>query len=124
MCDSICGVWFDDLGQAHITRRQPGGVRHEARLAYRPFAWLQNRPVEEAVSGIAIEELKGSGPFNMLAHAETLDGLQSFVKLARESGAVDVLRPWESQCLLQGRERLYADMTFGELRRCQLDIET
>ena len=124
MGDSICGVWVDDLGQAHITRRQPGGVRHEARLAYRPFAWLQNRPVEEAVSGIAIEELKGSGPFNMLAHAETLDGLQSFVKLARESGAVDVLRPWESQCLLQGRERLYADMTFGELRRCQLDIET
>src|SRR5215213_8858814 len=33
------------------------------------------------------------------------------------------LRPYESQFLLQQRERLYREMTFGQLRRCQLDIE-
>jgi DNA polymerase, archaea type len=124
MGESLCGVWVDELGQAHITRLQADGERLESRLDYRPFAWLRTRPVDEAINGISIEQLKGDGPFNLLAHAETLEGLQTFLKLARESGGVDVLRPWESQALLQSRERMYADMTFADLRRCQLDIET
>jgi DNA polymerase elongation subunit (family B) len=37
---------------------------------------------------------------------------------------VDSIRPLESQFLLQHRERLYRDLAFGQLRRCQLDIET
>lgn len=121
---ATCGVWVDEAGQAHISRMQPDGTRTESTAEFRPFAWLREQPVDEAISGITIEKLKGDGPFNLLAHADTLDGLQTFVKLAREAGAVDVLRPWESQFLLQERQRLYADMTFAELRRCQLDIET
>ena len=35
-----------------------------------------------------------------------------------------MLKPYESQWLLQQRARLYADMRLGDLRRCQLDIET
>ena len=42
---------------------------------------------------------------------------------AREGANVDVIRPLESQFLLQQRERLYRDMTFSQVRRCQLDIE-
>lgn len=47
-----------------------------------------------------------------------------FFKAVREGAAIDVLRPYESQWLLQKRARLYADMKFADLRRCQLDIET
>jgi DNA polymerase, archaea type len=38
--------------------------------------------------------------------------------------SADTIRPWENQFLLQRRERLFREMSFGELRRCQLDIET
>ena len=37
---------------------------------------------------------------------------------------IDAIRPFESQFLLQHRQRLYRDLSFGQLRRCQLDIET
>lgn len=37
---------------------------------------------------------------------------------------MDVLKPYEGQWLLQQRPRLYADLKFADLRRCQLDIET
>ena len=35
-----------------------------------------------------------------------------------------MLKPYESQWLLQHRTRLYAELHFADLRRCQLDIET
>ncbi|HTX66995.1 MAG TPA: hypothetical protein VMD31_14585, partial [Opitutaceae bacterium] len=38
--------------------------------------------------------------------------------------AVDWIRPLESQYLLQTRRRQSGDLTFSQLRRCQLDIET
>jgi DNA polymerase I len=46
------------------------------------------------------------------------------VKSARDLVAVDAIRPLESQFLLQSRRRLYADLPFAKLRRCQVDIET
>src|SRR5690606_11853077 len=51
---------------------------------------------------------------------------EAFVKEARaaSSGGVDAIRPLESQYLLQQRRHLFADLTFAQLRRCQLDIET
>ncbi|MCB1453990.1 MAG: ribonuclease H-like domain-containing protein, partial [Rhizobiaceae bacterium] len=64
------------------------------------------------------------GAYTLLAHGESLENFQGFLKLARDEGGIDVLRPWESQFLLQSRARLYADLNFSDLRRCQLDIET
>ena len=46
------------------------------------------------------------------------------MQAAKETVAVDAIRPVESQYLLQSRARLYRDLSFGQLRRCQLDIET
>jgi len=37
---------------------------------------------------------------------------------------VDAVRPLENQFLIQQRARLYRESSFGQLRRCQLDIET
>mgnify|MGYP001178335571 CR=1 FL=1 len=123
MDGAICGVWIDEDGRAHTARRQTDGSRRAAIESFRPFTWLQKRPRED-VSGITLEKLSGEGAYHLLAHGESLANFQGFLKLARDEGGIDVLRPWESQFLLQNRERLYADLNFGDLRRCQLDIET
>ena len=46
------------------------------------------------------------------------------MKAAKAAVGVDAIRPLESQFLLQHRRRLYGELSFGQLRRCQLDIET
>ncbi|MEZ5414808.1 MAG: DNA polymerase domain-containing protein [Opitutaceae bacterium] len=123
MDGAICGVWVDENGRAHTARRQADDSRRAAVESFRPFAWLQQRPADE-VAGVGIENLKGEGAYTLLAHGESLENFQGFLKLARDEGGIDVLRPWESQFLLQSRARLYADLNFSDLRRCQLDIET
>ena len=74
--------------------------------------------------GIELEKLKGEGIFNRLVHASSPDALDQFLSTVPDGTQVDVLKPYESQWLLQRRERLFADLMFSELRRCQLDIET
>jgi len=138
----ICGLWIDEAGRAHTARRAANGERVTAIEPFRPFAWLgasasANAAAAEA-AGIEVEPLKGEGSFQSLAHgradaaAEEGGGLatfKEFLKTVREeaggfANSVDLLRPWESQFLLQTRARCYADMRFADLRRCQLDIET
>lgn len=88
-----------------------------------PFAWLRGQPAI-VPPGLKIEELRGEGPFARLAHAETLEVYKSFIKSAKESVGVDAVSPLENQFLIQQRVRLYRELNFGQLRRCQLDIET
>jgi len=123
MSESLCGVWVDDSGVVHLSVATADGLRVTRTETLRPFAWL-NEQVSATTDGVAIEPLKGEGPFNRLAHAESLDAFDDFVKVAKETGGVDVVRPLESQFLLQKRQRLFRDLGFHELRRCQLDIET
>ena len=123
MSESLCGVWVDDSGVVHLSVATADGLRVTRTETLRPFAWL-NEQVSATTDGVAIEPLKGEGPFNRLAHAESLDTFDDFVKVAKETGGVDVVRPLESQFLLQKRRRLFRDLGFHELRRCQLDIET
>ena len=126
MAGSLCGLWIDEAGGVHTTVEVEGGGRETRVAALRPFAWLglevrsNDPPIPERVT---VEPLKGEGPYNRLAHAEDLATFNAFVRVAREGGNIDVIRPIESQFLLQQRERLYREMTFGQLRRCQLDIE-
>ncbi|MBA3850364.1 MAG: DNA polymerase, partial [Opitutus sp.] len=118
---SICGLWIDDSGRAHVSRATPDGGRRESTEVFRPFAWTGE---QGDYPGVTFERLSGEGTFKWLAHAESLPLFDDFFKAVREGGAIDVLRPYESQWLLQRRERLYADVHFAGLRRCQLDIET
>jgi DNA polymerase I len=123
MSESLCGVWMDDSGVVYVAIAAADGSRVTRTEALRPFAWL-NEQVSAAAEGVSIETLKGEGPFNRLAHAESLEAFEGFVKSAKETGGVDAVRPMESQFLLQKRERLFRDLGFHDLRRCQLDIET
>jgi len=120
---ALCGVWIDASGVAHLAVAQPDGRREERAAAFRPFAWLTDLPVDPAIEGLHIERLRGEGAFTRLAQADalaTIDLLQE----AMGRGGSDAVRPLESQFLLQQRARLYADLHFSQLRRCQLDIET
>ncbi len=121
--ESVCGVWVDDGGQVHLCVAGPGGSRSTRVDMLRPFAWLNNA-VNAPNEGVVVECLNGEGTFNWLAHAESLAAFDTFVKLTKETGGVDVVRPLENQFLLQKRERLFRNLSFHELRRCQLDIET
>ena len=121
---SLCGLWVDDAGLVHTTVATVEGGREDRTGTLRPFAWLGEVPVAEPVDGIAVEELRGEGVFRQLIHASTLAAYEGFVAFAKESGAVDAIRPLESQFLLQQCARLYRDLGFANLRRCQLDIET
>jgi DNA polymerase, archaea type len=123
MAGSLCGIWIDETGRVHTTIETEGGGREERVATLRPFAWLNANPDPAQLSGLTVEELKGEGPFNRLAHADTLAAFNAFVRGDRNGASADVIRPLESQFLLQQRERMYRDMTFGQLRRCQLDIE-
>jgi DNA polymerase I len=119
----ICGVWVDEAGTVFTTVALEDGKREQRTGRLRPFAWLNDTPADANLVGLQLERLQGQGPFDRLVHADDLGVFNTFVRSARERGIVDVIRPLESQFLLQHRLRLYRDMTFGQLRRCQLDIE-
>ena len=120
---ALCGLWIDDAGagKAHTCYATADGGRVEQVEDFKPFAWLGAEVNRE---GIQIKRLKGDSAFNWLAHADTLEAFGVFFKDVREGIPIDVLRPYESQWLLQRRARLFADVHFTALRRCQLDIET
>lgn len=124
MAESLAGVWVDEAGRVHTTIATEAGGREERIAALRPFAWLGPGSEKAALpEGVAAEGLKGEGPFNRLAQADDLGVFNAFMRTARDGANVDAIRPLESQFLLQHRARLYRDMTFGQLRRCQFDIE-
>src|SRR5690606_12642134 len=100
------------------------GSRETRVTSFRPFAWLNETAIEIDFTGVQVERLTGESPFNRLVHAEGLATLDAFVKQARGKVNVDTSRPIESQYLLQNRERLYREMTFGQVRRCQMDTES
>ena len=125
MSASLCGVWVDETGRVNTTVAVAGGGR-EARLeTFRPFAWLNDTPPNANLHGLVLERLQGQGAYDRLVHAESLGLFETFLKEARGAmDGIDAIRPLESQFLLQHRQRLYRDLHFSELRRCQLDIET
>lgn len=119
--DTLAGLWIDDAGTAHACFATADGGRREHSETFKPFAWLGDNASHE---GVTVERLSGEGLFTHLAHAESLATFSEFLDNLPEGTAVDVLKPYEGQWLLQQRARLFADLPFAQLRRCQLDIET
>ncbi|HSY54444.1 MAG TPA: DNA polymerase domain-containing protein [Opitutaceae bacterium] len=118
---ALCGVWIDDDGHAHVSVATADGGREERTAPLRLFMWLRELPADRAIAGVQAERLKGEGAFPWLAHADSPAAYDALLNLA--TGA-DAIRPIESQFLLQTRVRLFSDISFSQLRRCQLDIET
>ncbi|MCU0791356.1 MAG: DNA polymerase [Opitutaceae bacterium] len=125
MSGALCGLWVDDAGVVHVALETANGGREARTETLRPFAWLTTGAFV-ASEGVAVERLKGEGFFAELAHAENLACFEAWQEAGRAAGVkgVDVIKPLESQWLLQTRRRLFEGLPFGRVRRCQLDIET
>ena len=125
MSGALCGLWVDDEGRVHTALETAAGGRETRIETLRPFGWLAGGAIP-AGEGVTVEPLKGQGAFTELAHADTLARFDAWLDAAKAAGAkgADVIRPLESQYLLQSRRRLFAELPFTRLRRCQLDIET
>ncbi|WP_438483448.1 DNA polymerase domain-containing protein [Oleiharenicola lentus] len=121
MADTLCGLWIDDSGKVHTCYATPEGGRREQTEEFKPFAWLG---AEVAHPGVTVERLQGDGLFTWLAHADSLATFGEFLDNLPQGTPIDVLKPYENQWLVQQRTRLFAELPFTELRRCQLDIET
>ncbi|MGA2017456.1 MAG: DNA polymerase domain-containing protein [Opitutaceae bacterium] len=124
MDGTLCGVWIDGEGGARVSVARPDGGREEGTLPFEPFAWLASASFDAPVPGVVFERLGGDAALGTLAKARSLEAFNTLLGAARDTVAVDAIRPLESQFLLQRRARLYADMGFAKLRRCQVDIET
>lgn len=124
MTGTLCGVWIDGEGRARVCLATEDGGRREATQPFEPFAWLSRLPEGGPFVGTDFDRLAGDAPLSILARSRTLADYETLMKAAREAGGVDSLKPLESQFLLQHRARLFGDMPFGKVRRCQVDIET
>lgn len=122
--ESLCGVWVDGDGTVRVSRATADGGRVESQESMRWFAWLSDTLPPELQDNVQVHELAGTGAFTFLAETESLHRLTEMTKALRGQQAVDVVKPFESQYLLRSRERLFGDVKFTALRRCQLDIET
>ena len=124
MDGTLCGVWVDGEGTARVSLARPDGGRDEGTLPFSPFAWLSAVPPDSPVSGVEFERLGGTAVLGTLARAASLEAFEGLLKAARNGVVADSIRPLESQFLIQHRARLYGEMGFSKLRRCQVDIET
>ena len=124
LAGELCGVWVDDRGGAHLAVSTADGRREERVEPFRPFAWLGDAAVVRGLAGVEVEALKGGGVYGWLAHARERAGFDELVNESPEGAMIDWIRPLENQYLLQARRRLYDKLTYPQLHRCQLDIET
>ncbi len=120
---SICGLWIDANGLAHLSIKRPDGARAQVTRHFQPFTWMTGALEDDPQW--QTETLQGTGTFTHLLRTSSLALFEAALDKAKNAGLqVDTVRPLENQFLLQNRERLYRDITFSQLRRCQLDIET
>lgn len=119
----LCGLWIDPAGRARASVRGADDGREERAFAFRPFAWLGDAAAAAADGSVA-EPLAGEGSFRHLAQADSPGELDRLLRRLRDAGPVDAIRPLETQFLLQRRWRMYRDLAFADLRRCQIEVVT
>lgn len=114
----ITGLWIDGEGGVHLSLAE-GEARREVLLPElcRPFVWTSKK--EEGG-----ESLTGSGALTGIRFFQSPAEWDSFLKEAKDKNSYETIRLLENQYLLQTENRYFKDMTFSQLRRLQLDIET
>lgn len=112
-----------------IYRREPGGVRAQS-VEFRPFILLAGEdPLKNWRGPRAIEPLAGEAPFNRIAFFPDLkqfDDAKTFLQRtgSPSDGQYFVLSDPVQQYLLLSGKTHFLGMSFGDLVRLQIDIET
>ncbi|WP_269541865.1 DNA polymerase domain-containing protein [Cerasicoccus fimbriatus] len=113
----IAGVWLDADGQAHVAAVDGEQPRTFQAEAFEPFMWL-------SADLPGAEDLDGEGAFAWRKSFAKPGELADFSKAHKTEAAMEWLRPIEHQYLLASGRRLFQGLTFQQVRRVQLDIET
>ncbi|GHC00055.1 DNA polymerase II [Cerasicoccus arenae] len=113
----MTGVWVAADGQAHAAMADGNGPRQDNAETFSPYLWL-------SADAPGAETLDGDGAFAWRKTFSLPSELTEFVKANRSEMKAEWLRPLEHQYLLASGKRLFHGMTFSQVRRLQLDIET
>jgi len=118
---SLSGLSQLPDGQIGLCWAEPDGTRRQEKRAWQPFAWAL--PQTSLADGASVSELTGPGRWT---ERHAFADVASWQETMRADGRThfENLRPLEHQWLLQHEERVFREMRLGDLRRCQLDIET
>ncbi len=114
--EGIVAVEFAAPDRVQVYRRGAGGQTTVEEAVHRPFAWAM-----EPVPG-EMRELQGDGAFKFFV---SFDNMAAFAK-ARTTCKRELfaLNDIAHQYLLACGRTLFKGMSFGDLRRMQVDIET
>ncbi len=119
----ICGLHVDAAGTVHLCLDDGQGGRTNDSAELQPFAWMASERLPKDLPGCTVAELEGEGPFDRRLDFDSLDDWRAFIKEYGRGDAIEAIRQLEHQYLLQHRQRHFGDLNFGQLRRCQFDIE-
>lgn len=121
---ALAGVWVSPSGDVHTTYRSSEGDSEVKTDSFKGFGWVRDRDLDaEGFSG-DVTELKGMGPLNRLIETDTFDLFKQWLSKDGFGRSMECIRPFESQYLLKNHLRLFQNMRFDQLKRCQVDIET
>ncbi|MGB0372991.1 MAG: DNA polymerase domain-containing protein [Opitutales bacterium] len=119
--ETLVGLHVDSSGTLHTAWRSSAGVSAEREDAWSPFLW--SRSALELTDGETVG-LDGAGPWKHRAVFDDFEAFKAVSKDAGLKGSLEILKPFEHQILIQKQWRLFNGLGFGDLRRCQIDIET
>lgn len=119
---NLTGLWVDKTGEVHGTIAK-GDAREPIQLpSIQPFLWTNSGKLEDGIDATATQ-LSGEGALDWRWDFATPADYTAATKMLRRD-SMEQFRTLESQWLARQPARLFAGMTFNELRRCQMDIET
>jgi len=114
----LCGLWVAPEGDVYLAHQGEDNTRTVTIEEFSPYLWSTYEP--DGAS--SVEDLEGGDPFRYLAFYEDMETFKA--ASTDKSLPSEVLKPYETQCLLKGQARQFTGMRFTDLRRLQLDIET
>ncbi len=121
----ICGLWISPEGEACVSVAELGGGRRELREpGFLPFLWASAPPPADAPGQPEAVRLAGEGALTYAYTFPNPAGFREYLAAKPAGVESDALRTLEHQWLLRAGRRLFGDLLFRDLRRCQLDIET
>lgn len=108
----------------HLSCREGDRGRIETVDSFSPFLWVRDASSFSRDAKVEVKALAGTGDFRAELSFSSRGDYEKFLMQNRGNLSIDSLRSMESQYLLQSRKRLFGDLVFADLRRCQCDIET
>ncbi len=118
---NLTGIWISPKGETFLSYRDDDGVITETADRLQPFAWSDSLPESEKYTATI---LKGTGRFQNLLAFENLQSFKETTTEFKKEIYFESIRPLEAQYLMRHSQRLFSEMNFTDLKRCQCDIET